>query len=164
MHATSRGVVEICDPVTGLPVKPGEIGEVVFTPFCRDYPLIRLATGDLSAFSMDACPCGRTALKLKGILGRADDTPKVKGQFVHLSQVAQVMSLFPAVSGWRVVVDNPGGRDRLRLCYARAAAVDEEELRARFQETCKIRPALETLEADAFGEDAKRIVDERVYD
>ncbi len=164
MHATSRGIVEICDPATGLPVAPGETGEVVFTPFCRAYPLIRLATGDLSAFVTDACPCGRTAPRLKGILGRADDTPKVKGQFVYPAQVTQVMAGFPGICGWQVVVDNPGGRDRLRLCYACTAAIDDDALRARFQETCKIRPILEIRAPETFGEDAKKILDERTYD
>ncbi|WP_043645260.1 phenylacetate--CoA ligase family protein [Fundidesulfovibrio putealis] len=164
MHATSRGIVEICDPQSGLPVEAGEIGEVVFTPFCKDYPLIRLATGDLSAFSLDVCPCGRTAPKLRGILGRVDDTAKVKGQFLYVAQVAQAVALFPAISAWQVVVDNPGGKDRLRLRYACGADMDEDALREQFQALCKLRPELEACEADDFQDEGKKLVDLRVYE
>jgi len=164
MHATSRGVVEICDPQTGLPLPPGEIGEVVFTPFCKDYPLIRLATGDLSALRLGACPCGRTAPKLKGILGRVDDTAKVKGQFIYLAQVAQVLALFPQISAWQVALDNPGGMDRLRLRYACAVSIDEDALREEFKSKCKIRPELQACGTDAFNEDAPKIVDGRIYE
>lgn len=164
MHATSRGVVEICDPQTGLPLPLGEIGEVVFTPFCKDYPLIRLATGDLSSLRLGACSCGRTAPKLTGILGRVDDTAKVKGQFIYLAQVAQVLALFPQISAWQVALDNPGGMDRLRLRYACAVSIDEDALREEFKSKCKIRPELQVCGIDAFNEDASKIVDGRIYD
>ncbi len=83
MHVSSRCFVEICDPATGKPVPAGQVGEVVVTPFVEDYPLIRLATGDLSFLVDGACACGRTSSRLGGIVGRADDTAKVKGQFIY---------------------------------------------------------------------------------
>jgi phenylacetate-CoA ligase len=164
MHVSSRGVLEICDPQTGLPVPSGEVGEVVFTPFCKDYPLIRLATGDLSSLALDSCPCGRTAPKLTGILGRVDDTAKVKGQFIYLAQVAEAVAQFPSISAWQVVVDNPGGTDRLCLRYHCASSVDEDALRDAFKSKCKIRPVLESCMADVFAEGIKKLDDCRTYD
>src|SRR5690606_22436084 len=81
-------IVEIVQPGTGDPLPPGEVGEVVVTSFNRDYPMIRLATGDLSAVIEGVSPCGRTNMRIKGWLGRADQTTKVKGMFVHPGQVA----------------------------------------------------------------------------
>ncbi|MBI4806062.1 MAG: AMP-binding protein [Desulfovibrio sp.] len=164
MHVSSRGVLEICDPQTGLPVPPGEVGEVVFTPFCKDYPLIRLATGDLSSLNVDKCPCGRTAPKLTGILGRVDDTAKVKGQFIYLAQVAEAVAQFPGIASWQVVVDNPGGTDKLCLRYHCTSPVDEDALREAFKSKCKIRPELKACTAEAFPEGAKKLEDCRTYD
>jgi phenylacetate-CoA ligase len=113
-------ILEIVRPGTGDPVAPGEVGEVVVTTlFNTDYPLIRFGTGDLSAFlpaSFAApSPCGRTNARIKGWLGRADQTTKVKGMFVHPSQVAAVLARHPEVVKGRLVVDNPQGIDRMTL-------------------------------------------------
>jgi phenylacetate-coenzyme A ligase PaaK-like adenylate-forming protein len=83
-------LVEIVRPGTGDPVEPGEVGEVVVTTFNPDYPLIRFATGDLSAMMPGRSPCGRSNVRLKGWMGRADQTTKVKGMFVHPEQVAEI--------------------------------------------------------------------------
>ena len=164
MHATSRGVTQICDPATGLPVPEGEVGEVVFTPFCRAYPLIRLATGDLSRLLPGPCPCGRTSPRLGGILGRVDDTVKVKGQFLYPAQAAQALAGFQELTAWRVVVDNPGRSDRVRLQYAARADVDTGALEAAFRAGCKLRPLLERVEPGDIAPDAPRIQDERTFD
>lgn len=164
MHLTNRGVVEVCDPESGRPVPKGEMGEVVFTPFSREYPLIRLATGDLSRLVDEPCACGRTSPKLAGILGRVDDTAKVKGQFIYPAQVAEVLAAFPQVAAWQIVVDNPGGRDRLELRLCCAGLLDEERLVAAFRERCKLRPALVRCKPGEIEDNAPRLVDRRTFD
>ena len=109
-------LVELVRPGTGDPVATGEVGEVVVTTlFNTDYPLIRFGTGDLSAFLPGASPCGRTNARIKGWMGRADQTTKVKGLFVHPSQVAAIVQRHPEIIKARLVVDNPDGNDRMTL-------------------------------------------------
>ncbi len=109
-------LLELVRPGTGDPVAPGEVGEVVVTLlFNTDYPLLRFGTGDLSAFLPGASPCGRTNARIKGWMGRADQTTKVKGLFVHPSQVAAIAKRHPAIVKARLVVDNPDGNDRMTL-------------------------------------------------
>ena len=113
-------LVEIVRPGTCDPVAEGEVGEVVVTTFNLDYPLIRFATGDLSAIMPGRSPCGRTNRRLRGWLGRADQTTKVKGIFVHPSQVAEVARRHPEVMRARLVVERAGDLDRMTLhCEAR---------------------------------------------
>jgi phenylacetate-CoA ligase len=109
-------LVEIVRPGTGDPVAEGDVGEVVVTTlFNTDYPLVRFATGDLSAVLAGVSPCGRTNARIKGWMGRADQTTKVKGMFVHPSQVAAIVKRHPEVARARLVVDNPDGNDRMTL-------------------------------------------------
>src|SRR5206468_13048868 len=108
-------VLEIVRPGTGDCLPAGEVGEVVITSFNRDYPLIRFGTGDLSAILPGASPCGRTNVRIKGWMGRADQTAKVKGMFVHPSQVATIISRHPEIVRGRLVVDNAEGVDRMTL-------------------------------------------------
>src|SRR6476660_871831 len=109
-------IVEIVRPGTGDPVAPGEVGEVVVTPLANaDYPMIRFGTGDLSATLPGASACGRTNQRIKGWLGRADQTTKVKGMFVHPGQVAAIVKRHPEVRRARLVVDNAEGSDRMML-------------------------------------------------
>ncbi len=161
MHTSSRALVEICDPTTGLPLPTGETGEVVVTPFTGQYPLIRLATGDLSAFIETPCKCGRTSLRLDGIKGRADDTAKVKGQFVYPSQAAKVMAQFDQIEAWQLVVSNPGGRDTLTCCLKLTAPLDNDKFTAAFQAMIKLRPVIEPVEK--LTADAPRLVDKREF-
>lgn len=163
MHLSSRALVEICDPETGRPLPLGETGEVVVTPFTRDYPLLRLATGDLSSLIEAPCPCGRTSLRLDGIKGRADDTAKVKGQFIYPAQAAQVAAQFPQVAAWQIVVSNPGGKDRIKVRLALTDAMDAAAFQAAFQALLKLKPEVEPLGPDAIAQDAKRLVDERSF-
>src|SRR6185436_15350897 len=99
-------IVEILRPGTGDPVAEGEVGEVVVTTLCSEYPLIRFATGDLSAIAAGISPCGRTNRRIKGWMGRADQTTKVKGMFVHPSQVAQVVKRHSEILKARLLVDH----------------------------------------------------------
>jgi phenylacetate-CoA ligase len=109
-------LVEIVRPGTGDPVGPGDVGEVVVTTLTNtDYPLIRFATGDLSARLAGASPCGRSNMRIKGWMGRADQTTKVKGIFVHPSQVAEIVRRHPEIAKARLVVDNEQGADRMVL-------------------------------------------------
>jgi phenylacetate-CoA ligase len=109
-------IVEIVRPGTGDPVAPGEVGEVVVTTLTNsDYPLIRFGTGDLSTLLPGVSACGRTNMRIKGWMGRADQTTKVKGMFVHPSQVAAIVGRHPEIAKARLVVDNPDGNDRMTL-------------------------------------------------
>lgn len=165
MHVSSRCFVEICDPRSGRPLPEGEVGEVVVTPFNPVYPLIRFATGDLSRLLSDPCPCGRTAVRLAGILGRADDTAKVKGQFIYPHQVAHVMADFPMVERWQLRVSNPKGKDRLDLVLQCVGQVNAEALRCAFQEQCKLRPELDILPSgERLPADAPALTDLRSYE
>ena len=120
-------IVEIVRPGTGDPVPAGEVGEVVVTSFNRDYPMIRFATGDLSAVLPGASPCGRTNMRIKGWLGRADQTTKVKGMFVHPEQVAEVAKRHAGVGRVRLVVGRAGEQDTMTL---RAEANDDAALKS----------------------------------
>ena len=165
MHLSSRCFVEICDPGTGRPVPTGELGEVVVTPFTPDYPLIRLATGDLSRLSDTPCACGRTTPRLQGILGRVDDTAKVRGQFIYPSQVAQAMSRFPQILRHQVVVGNADGKESLTLRLETNGPADAGVVGAAFQEAIKLRPAVVILGlGETIPEGAAALVDERTYD
>jgi phenylacetate-CoA ligase len=108
-------VAEIVRPGTGDPVAAGEVGEVVVTSFNPDYPMIRLATGDLSAELPGLSPCGRTNMRLKGWMGRADQTAKVKGMFVHPKQIAEVGRRHPELLRLRLVIGREGEQDIMTL-------------------------------------------------
>src|SRR5476651_2730637 len=108
-------IVEIVRPGTGDPVCEGEVGEMVVTSFNPGYPMIRLATGDLSALMPGVSSCGRTNMRIKGWMGRADQTAKVKGMFVHPSQIAAIVARHPGIAKARLVVDNPQGTDTMTL-------------------------------------------------
>jgi phenylacetate-CoA ligase len=165
MHLSSRCFVEICDPESKKPLPPGETGEVVVTPFNPAYPLFRLATGDLSALKDGTCACGRTSPALRGILGRVDDTIKVKGQFVYPSQVAEALRGFTAIRSWKLVASNPDGRDRITLHLLCPRDMDIIPVSRAFQDKIKLRAevAVSGDEKD-FPETGSRIDDRRVWD
>ncbi len=108
-------IVEIVRPGTGDPVPEGEVGEVVVTTFNPDYPMIRLATGDLSAVLPGRSPCGRTNTRIKGWMGRADQTTKVKGMFVRPEQIAEIAKRHPELGRLRLVVTREGEQDAMTL-------------------------------------------------
>jgi phenylacetate-CoA ligase len=115
LHVPADVLVEVVDPKTGQPVEHGAAGEVVATSFNPDYPMIRLATGDLSQFRREACPCGRTGPMLKRILGRIDQAVKVRGTFVHPWQMDELVNEHPDVFKYQAVITREGERDELTL-------------------------------------------------
>ena len=164
MHLSNFRHVEICDPATGLPVPDGETGEVIVTPFFKDYPLVRLATGDLSAIDATMCECGRTARKLTGWKGRADDTAKVKGQFIYPSQACNVLQKYPQVTSWQIRIKNPEGRDLLVILLETAEEVDTGQFAVDFQEIMKLKPIVEIVAPGTIPQCAPKLVDERTYE
>jgi len=161
-------IVEIVRPGTGDPVPEGEVGEVVVTAFTPEYPLIRFATGDLSAVLPGQGPCGRTNMRIKGWMGRADQTTKVKGMFVHPEQVAEVLKRFPEIAKGRLVVaHDAASADVMTLRCATPGGVGDEALGARvgeaLQAVTKLRGRIEfAVEAD-LPNDGKVIEDTRTY-
>jgi phenylacetate-CoA ligase len=153
-------------PGTGEPVPDGEVGEVVVTVFNPVYPLIRFATGDLSAILPGASPCGRTNRRIKGWLGRADQTTKVKGMFVHPSQVADVLRRHPEVARARLVVDNPGGMDRMTLrCEVGTPPPGlDAALLGSLRELTKLRGEVTFCAVGSLPNDGKVIEDIRSYE
>ncbi|MBS0314457.1 MAG: AMP-binding protein [Burkholderiales bacterium] len=131
-------IVEIVRPGTGEPLPDGEVGEIVVTTFNEDYPLIRFGTGDLSAILPGPCPSGRTNRRIRGWLGRADQTAKVKGMFVHPAQVDRVGKRFAELGRLRLVISNPDERDQMTLhaeCAAPSEALRERIIAALRDET-----------------------------
>ncbi len=160
-------LVEIVRPGTGDPVPDGEVGEVVVTQLANtDYPLIRFGTGDLSAVLPGPSPCGRTNMRIRGWMGRADQTTKVKGMFVHPAQVAAILARHPQLARGRLVVDNPGGVDRMTLRAARhpGAAVAADEVVATIRDVTKLRGEVAFVEPADLPNDGKVIDDVRKLD
>ncbi|MFP4168766.1 MAG: phenylacetate--CoA ligase family protein [Desulfonatronovibrionaceae bacterium] len=165
MHISSRCWVEICHPDTGRVLPDGETGEVVVTAYNPDYPLIRLATGDISVIDTGFCACGRTSRKLRGILGRVDDTAKVKGQFIYPSQAKAALNGFPQIRRWQIAISNPGGRDILTLRIQTRSGIDPTEVARAFQKAVKLKPEIVNFTEDCtLSEDSPLLVDERQYD
>ena len=159
-------IVELVRPGTGDPVPEGDVGEVVVTTLTPDYPLIRFATGDLSAILPGASPCGRTNQRIKGWMGRADQTTKVKGMFVHPEQVAEVVKRHPELSRARLVVSQESGSDVMTLKAevssgdaALTAAVTESLTAA-----TKLKGRVELVAPGSLPNDGKVIEDVRRYD
>lgn len=159
-------IVEILRPGTGDPVPDGEVGEVVVTTTNRDYPLIRFATGDLSAILPGHSPCGRTAPRIKGWMGRADQTTKVRGMFVHPAQIDRIVKRYPEIVRARLVVGTENGKDTaLLLCEVEGG---DEALAGRIAETAqseiKVRVEVQIVAKDKILNDGKVIEDTRSYD
>ncbi len=156
-------IVEIVTPGTGNPVPEGEVGEVVVTTLNPDYPLIRFATGDLSAVLPGISPCGRTNMRIKGWMGRADQTAKIKGMFVRPEQVAAFVARFDEVSRARVVVTRENEKDVMTVqVESTVDAADAYE--AAVRETLKLRGIIEVVQPGSLPNDGKVIDDQRKYD
>jgi phenylacetate-CoA ligase len=156
-------IVEIVRPGTGDPVAAGDVGEVVVTSFNPDYPMIRLGTGDLSALMAGVSPCGRTNNRIKGWMGRADQTAKVKGMFVHPKQIAEVAARHPQLARLRLVVGREVEQDSMTLmaeCAAPDAAL-ESPVAATLQSVTKLKGAVKLVAPGALPNDGKVIADER---
>ncbi len=160
-------LVEIVRPGTGDPVAPGEVGEVVVTTlFNTDYPLIRFGTGDLSALLPGVSPCGRTNMRIRGWMGRADQTTKVKGMFVHPAQVADIVRRHPEIGRARLVVENPEGNDRmtLKVEVAGNASSQRDAILDSIREVTKLRGEVAFVAPGELPNDGKVIDDARKYD
>lgn len=158
--------VEIVRPGTGDPVAPGEVGEVVVTTLTnKEYPLIRFATGDLSAVLAGTSPCGRTNTRIKGWLGRADQTTKVRGMFVHPSQVAEIVKRFPELGRARLVVSGEMANDQmlLRVETAQATPDLQQAVAQAAREATKLRADVELVSPGSLPNDGKVIEDARQY-
>ena len=159
-------ILEIVHPGTGDPVDEGDVGEVVVTPLNPDYPLIRFGTGDLSAIMPGESPCGRTNMRIRGWMGRADQTTKVRGMFVHPSQVAQVAKRFPEVLKARLVVSSAGHKDVMELHCETEHPSDSlsDAIASRIREVCRLRGDVMFVEPKSLARDGIVIEDARSYE
>ena len=159
-------IVEIVRPGTGDPVEPGDVGELVITTLNPDYPMIRFGTGDLSAELPGHCPTGRTNTRIKGWMGRADQTTKVRGMFIHAAQVGDVMRKFPALSGKaRLVVTGEMANDALAL-HVEADGLSPDTLAAlaaAVRDVTKLRADVTVVPPGGLPNDGKVIEDARSY-
>ena len=156
-------VVEIVAPGSNDPVADGEIGEIVVTTLNPDYPLVRYATGDLSAILPGTCPTGRTNRRIRGWLGRADQSTKVRGMFVHPSQVGEIVRRHPEIARARLVVAGAMADDRMTL-VAESAAVAEglrERVVQTIRDVTKLRGEVEFVAPGSLPSDGKVIEDRR---
>jgi phenylacetate-CoA ligase len=158
-------ILEIVRPGTGDPVAEGEVGEIVVTTFNRHYPLVRFGTGDMTAILPGISPCGRSNMRIKGWLGRADQTTKVKGMFVHPEQVAAVVKRHPEIARARLVVTNADGNDLMTLhCEAAASDPLKAAIADSIRDVTKLRGEVAFVASGSLANDGKVIADERKYD
>ena len=162
-------LVEIVRPGTGDPVFPGEVGEVLVTTLQPGYPLIRFATGDLSAFMEGVSACGRTNQRIKGWMGRADQTAKVRGMFVHPSQIAQVVSRHQEITRARLVIERVDNVDKITLHCEFIGGTERSEgladdIAISIREVCKLRGEVELFGQGDLPNDGKVIDDLRPLD
>jgi phenylacetate-CoA ligase len=156
-------IVEIVTPGTGDPVEPGQVGEVVVTTLNPDYPLIRFATGDLSAVLPGISPCGRTNTRIKGWMGRADQTTKIKGMFVRPEQVAELVARHDEIKRARVIAQRDGEMDVMTV-QIEAEGGQEQSFHKSVIDVLKLKGRIELFDIGALPNDGKVIEDQRSYD
>jgi phenylacetate-CoA ligase len=156
-------IVEIVTPGTGNPVSPGEVGEVVVTTLNPDYPLIRFATGDLSALMPGLSPCGRTNMRIRGWMGRADQTTKIKGMFVRPEQVAALVDKHPEIVKARVIAGRDGAMDTMTV-RIESPAGDPAAYMKSVIEVLKLKGMVEVVAPGSLPRDGLVIEDQRRYD
>ena len=156
-------LIEIVTPGTGTPVAPGEVGEVLVTTLNPDYPLIRFATGDLSAVMEGTSPCGRTNMRIKGWMGRADQTAKIKGMFVRPEQVAQFVAKHDEIAKARVIATREGEMDVMTV-QIEATGGDAAAYGASVADTLKLKGKIEIVAPGSLPKDGIVIEDQRKYD
>jgi phenylacetate-CoA ligase len=156
-------IFEILRPGAGDPVRPGEVGEIVVTRLNSDYPLLRFATGDMTKQLEGASPCGRTNMRIAGWMGRADQTAKVKGMFVHPGQIADIGKRHPELLKLRLVVTRQDEQDAMTLRAETRAASDalSKAVSETMQALTKLRGTVELVAEGALPNDGKVIADER---
>jgi phenylacetate-CoA ligase len=158
-------LVEIVRPGTGDPVPEGEVGDLVVTTLNPDYPLIRFGTGDLSAFLPGHCPSGRTQRRIKGWMGRADQTTKIRGMFVHPGQIADIARRFPEITRARLVVSGEMANDQMTLKVETASAAQglDQKISEAIRDVTKLRGTVELVAPGSLPNDGKVIEDARSY-
>jgi len=171
MHLMDEYIVEIVDPNTGKQLEPGEIGEIVVTPIHNKvWGLIRFGTGDMSSYTTEPCPCGRTANRLTGIVGRTSDAIKVRGMFVIAKQAEQAILDFEPISQFQIVVSRREQRDEMNLkVELKDESIDRKklahDLNERFQNLCRVKiDRIEFVAKGSIPEEHQKIVDERSWD
>jgi phenylacetate-CoA ligase len=169
MHIHEEVFVEIVDEITGKQLGPGEMGQVVVTPFDRCYPLLRFGTGDLSSYLEVECPCGRTSARLRGILGRVGQAVRVRGMFLHPRQMKEVLSRFSQIERYQAEVSRTGERDRitLKIQIQGGGGAEEgmlERLHSSFEGVCRLRlDEVVCVSAEEMADNDKEIVDTRRF-
>lgn len=171
MHFMDEYIIEIVDPETGKQLGPGETGEIVVTPIHnKTWGLIRFGTGDMSYYTTDPCPCGRTSNRLVAIVGRAGDAIKVRGMFVVTKQAEAVFSSFDQISTFQIVVGRKGQRDEMTFkIELKDEAIDKSQLtndlNQKFQEVCRVKAdKIEFVAKGTIPEEHKTILDERTWE
>ena len=169
MHFADYRITEVVDPETGKQLGAGQVGEVVVTLLENPvYPLIRFGTGDLSYYEDESCPCGRTSPRLMKLVGRVDQVTKVRGMFIHPSQVEEVVAAFPEIQAAQAVVEREQDRDKLTFCAVLDQTSSQEGLAPSLQEkirsVLKLRADVTFVQAGDLRESEKRILDLRKWD
>lgn len=167
LHLDEGGtIVEIVDPETGRPLGPGEAGEVVVTLLDETYPLFRLGTGDLSFYSDEPCACGRSSWRLMGLVGRVGDAVKVRGMFVHPSQVKEVLSQFPEINRFQGIITRSDHRDEITFNLETTGAGEglASKVGFRLQEVLRLKSAVNLVPPGTIPAGAPELSDQRVWD
>jgi phenylacetate-CoA ligase len=171
MHFMDEYMIEIVDPETGKQLGPGEIGEIVVTPLLnKTWGLIRYGTGDMSYYTTDPCPCGRTANRLVAIVGRTGDATKIRGMFVVTKQAEEVFNSFEQISAFQIVVERKEQRDMMTFrIELKDEAVDKSQLadslNNKFQDVCRVKAdKIEFVARGTIPEEHKAIVDKRTWE
>jgi phenylacetate-CoA ligase len=168
MHLSDDAIVQVCDPQTGEPLPPGQIGEIVATVDNPTYPMIRFGTGDLTVVDDTPCRCGRTSPRMLGWRGRADEVTKVRGMFIHPRQADEIAARVPGVARWQVVVGREGHQDsltfRVELAAGTAEAAAAAALEAAIRDVMKLRGGVQVVAAGTIPEGARKVSDERKWD
>jgi phenylacetate-CoA ligase len=168
MHLIEDAITQVCDPTTGEPLPHGPIGELVTTVNNRTYPMIRFSSGDLTVITDEPCRCGRTAARMLGWRGRADEVTKVRGMFIHPRQVDEIVARVKGVDRSQVVVGREGHNDTLTLRVQLAAGVDPQTARPTLEtairDIMKLRGVVDVVGAGVISDNAKKISDERKWE
>jgi len=165
LHLAERVIGEVVDPATGVPVVPGEIGEVVVTFLSELYPLLRFATGDLSRLVPGECACGRTSLRLERILGRVGDAVKVRGIFLHPHDLDRAIARHPEVIRYQAVVTRADHNDELTVqVEAESPAHLAEAVGQSIREATRLRAVVKVVSPGTLGSTEKRLVDRRKWE